>query len=353
MIAWRPPRDRCRYTANHFGEPMTPEQARDTLAALRGAEEPTVLPRSVLADLSIDDVPDDVSFEIGSPKDGVIHLDWSGRLFKDKGQIVGEADYTWTRKYWYHPIGLEPYLDLVRRAVEIRAKSHGDVELTHFDDDGAYIQMTFLVITNENNVRKSYDHVRKVCAELEETAEAATDEVGRRIAEIGARLSGWGSESLDHLVESVEKVKTADERGRSLEELVSRLFEQIDGFTVTGRVRTATEEIDVSILNDSNDPRFRREAAILLAECKNWTDKCGKNEFVIFKEKVENRSRRCSLGFLVSWNGFKTTITKEMLRGSREDTLIVPITGKEIREAVRDNAFADVLARCWEKAIDT
>jgi len=36
----------------------------------------------------------------------------------------------------------------------------------------------------------------------------------------------------------------------------------------------ASEEIDISILNDSEDPRLRRESAILLAECRNWIGKC-------------------------------------------------------------------------------
>ncbi|WP_041779985.1 hypothetical protein [Allocoleopsis franciscana] len=217
----------------------------------------------------------------------------------------------------------------------------------------AYIQMTFVVSTGEKNLGKAYHHIKRLCHELEEKAEKASDEAGKRLSEIASRVSGWGSQSLDELVNAVEKASSTDERGRSLEELISRLFEAIPGFTVTDRIRTATEEIDIAVLNDSNDPRFRRESAILLAECKNWSDKCGKNEFVLFKEKIENRSNRCSLGFLISWNGFKDTVPKEMLRGSREHTLVVPITGKDIRAAVLDNNFADVLASCWQKAITT
>jgi hypothetical protein len=84
---------------------------------------------------------------------------------------------------------------------------------------------------------------------------------------------------------------------------------------------------------------------------KNWSGKCGKNEFVIFREKVENRNRRCSLGFLISWNGFADTVTKEMLRGTREETLIVPLTGQDIRAGVRDGDFAKVLLAAWDKAV--
>jgi len=95
------------------------------------------------------------------------------------------------------------------------------------------------------------------------------------------------------------------------------------------------------------------ESAILLAECKNWNSTGGKNEFVVFKENIANRSHRCSLGLLVSWNEFKSTVTTELLRGSREVKLVVPITGKEMRAAVRDGNFAHVLATCWDKAIHT
>jgi hypothetical protein len=237
--------------------------------------------------------------------------------------------------------------------VEVRAASKGDVELTHFDDDGAFIHMTFEVHTKEANLKKGFERVRDVCNQLEESAESAADEVGKRIAEVAARVSGWGLQRRDQLVEAVETTSSTDTKGRSLEELMSRLFESVDGFSVTDRIRTATEEIDLSILNDSSEPRFRREGAILLAECKNWSSKCGKNEFVIFKEKIENRSRRSTLGFLISWNGFKTTLTKELLRGSREETLVVPITGKDVREAVRKNDFSALLTKCWDRAINT
>jgi len=156
---------------------------------------------------------------------------------------------------------------------------------------------------------------------------------------------------LDALLNAVETAESADEKGRALEELMARLFSTIAGFQVTGRVRTATEEIDIAIFNGSADPRFAREEALLLAECKNWSSKCGKNEFVIFKEKVENRSQRCSLGYLISWNGFAETLTKEMLRGSRERTLIVPITGEQVRQAVGGGKFAEELHGAWLAAI--
>ena len=332
---------------------MNADEARGILSGWdEENEEPIALPAPVLAHLTIEDMPDGSTIEVGTLRDHTLHLDWSGKLGRDGDAIYGEADQTLTRKYWYSPLGLEQYLDLVRRAVETRHRVRGDVELADYDDDGAFISLRFRINTTETNLGKAYDSVRKIAEEVEEVAEQAADEVGQRIAEIAARLSGWGSESLDALVDAVENAASADDKGRTLEELCSRLFASVPGFVVAGRIRTESEEIDISVVNDSPEPRLRREGAVILAECKNWTGKCGKNEFVVFHAKLENRSQRCTLGFLISWNGFKETVTKEMLRGSREQILVVPITGEDIRAAMRSEDFVKALLECWDEAVN-
>jgi len=330
---------------------MNIAEAKALLQEAEGDEEPVILPQGVLSGLAASDLSAGVRVQVGLIKKDVINLEWSGCLFVDEGFVSGEAEYIWTRKYWYEPINLEHFIDLVRRAVEVRARDHGDVELIHFEDDGAYIHLSYTITTYETNLRLAFRRIRLVSSTLEETAAAASAEAGKRLAEIASRVSGWGTKSLYILVDAVEKASSNDQRGRSLEELVARLFDSISGFSITSRIRTATEEIDILVLNDNADPRFRREAAILLVECKNWSSKCGKNEFVIFRQKIENRKKRCTLGFLVSWNGFATTITKEILRGSREETLVVPVTGRDIRAAVRDGNIFDVLVRCWDEAV--
>ncbi len=40
------------------------------------------------------------------------------------------------------------------------------------------------------------------------------------------------------------------------------------------------------------------------------------------------------------------TVTKEMLQGSREETLVVPMSGENIRSAVRSGDFAKILHYC-------
>lgn len=330
---------------------MDSKHARELLSGSAGDEEPVHIPAAVLAQMTVDDLSEDVAVELGDVKDGVVHSEWDGRLVRRGTAVVGEVEYLLTRTYWYSPLGLEQCMDLVRRAVEARQRTQADVEFSAFEDDGAYIRLSFSVLSDQRNLGRADAQIRRVVEELEEAADRATDEIGITVANVAARLSGWGSESLDQLVIDVETAKSADGKGRSLEELCSRIFESVPGLTVAGRIRTETEEIDISVINDATDARLRREGALIIAECKNWTGKCGKNEFTTFRAKIENRNRRCTLGFLVSWHGFAETVTKEMLRGSREDCLVVPVTGADIRAAVQSRDFSGMLAASWDRAV--
>lgn len=187
---------------------MNVEDARNLLGDAVDDGEPVVIPTSVLAKLKLGDIPEGVSFQIGKLKDRAIHLDWEGRLYRRGATLEAEAEHVWTRKYRYAPLGLEQYMDLVRRAVETRHRLRKDVELSHWDDDGAYIQLLYVIRTGEANPAKAFEVARKVSSELEQAAQHAVDEVGKRIAEVASRLSGWGSEPLDALVEKVDPFAT-------------------------------------------------------------------------------------------------------------------------------------------------
>jgi len=159
--------------------------------------------------------------------------------------------------------------------------------------------------------------------------------------------------ALNTFIKQVEIAATANAKGRALEDLLSALFQSVPGFQVSQRQRTQTEEIDLLVENNSQEGWLKGEGSLILVECKNWQSKCGKDQFVTFREKILSRRGRCKLGFLVSWNGFAETVTKEMLRGSREEPLVVPVDGDRIREAVRAASFLQVLKETWLSALKT
>lgn len=333
---------------------MEPAQLKELMSNWTEDDEdgdPLFLSRSDLDSLEVSDFAGGARVQIGQVKDNVHHIELDGYLTKGTTtplQLeVRESHY---RKFWSAPVGMWHYLDLARRAIETRQRTRGDVILGDFDDsDDPWVHLSYTILLNETNVSKAYDEGLKINQQLFEAAQTITSAVDELLAKEGQKLSGWGALPLQELIDQVEVQTTTDAKGRVLEELACRLFQTVPGFQVNGRVRTATEEIDITMLNSSDDAIWKKEGPIVLAECKNWSSKVGKDEFVLFKEKLNNRRQRCTCGFLISWNGFAGTITKEQLRGSREDLLIIPVSGEDIRAAVLAGTFEAMAKTLWNK----
>jgi hypothetical protein len=204
-------------------ECMTADEAKVVLTS-GDADEPVILPPAILKQLTAANLPVDVRLEVGTEKDGVVHIEWEGCIFKKDGSLVIEGRYSWTRKYWDAPLGLAHYLDLVRRTIESQGKEIGDVRLVDFEDDGAWVHLTYELPAKEDNLGKCYALALKVSKRLEEAADRATTEVGKLVSSFAQRISGWDALPLTDLVKTVEASKDTDQKGRALESLVARLL---------------------------------------------------------------------------------------------------------------------------------
>jgi len=153
--------------------------------------------------------------------------------------------------------------------------------------------------------------------------------------------------------EDVQQFEDAQKKGKALEDLLAALFASVEGFIQIDRnANTATEEIDVVFRNESRDPSWQKESEIVLVECKNWkSQRVGKNELVLFKEKIENRYGRCKLGFLICTADFAETIAREMLRSSKTDLLVVPINGDDLRQLVESKNRSRLLRSFVDRAL--
>ncbi len=314
--------------------------------------DPIFLSPDEIVNIKAADIPKGVHVQIGRLRDSVHHLEFEGTLARGTTTALrAEMTPSWYRKYWPLPLGMGQYVDLFRRAIETRQRVRGDVQLGDFDsDDDVWIHLRYTIHLPTDDLARAYHEAKRIDAELAEVADAVCNKIEVELAEAAKRISGWGELSIEQLLDQVDRQASPNAKGRVLEELTCKLLDTVPGFKVGGRVRTETEEIDVTIINGSDDPIWKREGALLLAECKNWSSRCGKNELVVFQEKLRNRRSRCSCGLLVSWNGFAETVTKELLRGSTGDILIVPIEGRDLRAAVREQEFASVLRGLWQSA---
>jgi hypothetical protein len=190
---------------------------------------------------------------------------------------------------------------------------------------------------------------------------AAVETLLRQLGEAGQVVEmqhAWsqsigGEKALGSLLAAVDGARASADKGVALERVVAALFNRVPGFTLRTNQRTETEEIDLVIVNGSDEPRWRHGTPLVLVECKNWSGKCGKNEIVQFRDKLENRSGQCRLGFLVSWGGFAETLTKDQLRNSKGDAVIVPLERKDLEEACASGDVLATLCRAWDAAVLT
>jgi hypothetical protein len=317
-------------------------------------DEPVEILRSELAAVGVADLPDGLRIQVIDKIDaeGIRHVTFNGTLGRDGGRMTASIEETGWRKWWPGPLGVDDYHALVLAAVQARASAVGDVSVKEMLDDNLHGVVYEAELPDTGSLRTSFERALSIRREVNEAAEAVSAGVQDLVERTRQRLAGWGAEPLDALVGRVaSQVGTANQRGIALEELTTRLFNTIPGFQATGRVKTSTEEIDIRIQNSSEAGRWQRETFLLLAECKNWSGKCGKDEFVLFKSKLANRVGRVSCGFLVSWNGFAETITKEMLRGSQSDIVVVALDGSDLRNAVRDGDFGQRLEQRYDESV--
>jgi hypothetical protein len=147
----------------------------------------------------------------------------------------------------------------------------------------------------------------------------------------------------------------ASKKGKALEELLAAVFASIPGFTVSeSNYHTATEEIDLVLRNASADSFWRGMGSLILVEAKHWqAQRVGKNEYVQFYRKLENRGGHCTLGFLIGAERFAETFHQERLRDSKLPLRVAPIDGEDLRRLVEAEDRAAVLREFVERAMLT
>lgn len=63
--------------------------------------------------------------------------------------------------------------------------------------------------------------------------------------------------------------------------------------------------------------------AYFLIECKNHTDAIGKNEFILFKSKLDHTNGLANMGFIFTTTTFKNTVNIEEIRSSAESPKVI------------------------------
>jgi CheY-like chemotaxis protein len=160
---------------------------------------------------------------------------------------------------------------------------------------------------------------------------------------------------LQELWASVQSEKNSQRKGALLEELMIRIFKTLPGLTnITLRGRSRDEEIDLIVLNESIDPFWSREnSQYILVECKNWSKPVGPGEFVIFRNKLENRGARCRLGFFVALGGVTEGFGTHAATFRKDPHLVVTLDRSDIDSLVNATDRNALLKQFHQRAAMT
>lgn len=315
----------------------------------------TTIGSNELKNVQINDILPDNFIEIADVgEDGVYHMKFEGEFGWNGESFCAFVRQDWYRKYWDFPLGLAFHMDLMRRLAEFRESQNNDITNIEFEDDGDWCHLNYeIIIPNDaRSLEDAYNYAIKIADWIDNTVQLTQEKVSGLINEV---IQKYNENSLLKFPELIDKIKTAieiEEKGKYLEELIARFFSEIQGFKVIERKRTKTEEIDIVIINNSEQSFWKSESNLILVECKNWNKPAGKNEYVAFREKLENRRGRAKLGFFVSVKGFAKTFMLEDLRNSKADLLIVPIDLKQIVEIIENQKnFTAELQKLYVDAI--
>jgi hypothetical protein len=286
----------------------------------------------------IRNVPKDSLIEVSDiDTNGIYHSKFEGEFGWEDKQFCAFVRHDWYRKYWDLPLGLPFHMDLMKRLAEFRADQNKDISNIDFQDDGDWCHLNYniLIPNTATNIEEALKYANDILDWIDNTVETAQDGASGLITNIIEKYNETSLIKLPDLINKVKETKDIDEKGKYLEELVARFFSAIKGFQIIERKRTKTEEIDIVIVNKSDQEIWKTESNLILVECKNWSKKpAGKNEYVAFREKLENRRGRAKLGFFISGRGFARTFGQEDLRNSKTDLLVVPIELKQLIDII-------------------
>lgn len=317
-------------------------------------EEVVFLPPSLLSQIAAGEVPIGAVIGIGSLHNGSLELFWEGRLIrKIDGSFTAVVRHEIVHKYWLDAVGSRFYLDLLHKCVLSRINTIEGLKVQELDDsDDVVARLTYSFPVDGTSLDDIFGKTCRVQDDIEAPAQYVVDDVTRALARSADRVLRGHYAKVPDLVARVEAAQSPAEKGTSLEVLIAALFEQVPGFVVYERnTRTETEEIDLIVLNDSRDPLFHREGPLVLVECKNWTNRPGRPEFSILEGKMRNRYSRCTIAFFVSWSGFAETTWRETIRLSRDNHVIVCLTGTDICRSALAGNFPEYMRQATLKTL--
>lgn len=139
-------------------------------------------------------------------------------------------------------------------------------------------------------------------------------------------------------------------KGIQFERFIGLLFGFLGYKEIRKRViDTSRNEVDIIIRNEIEDSFLNKFGKYILIECKNKPDyNVGKNDFIVFNEKLKNSNGLAELGIIATTGGFAKTSYLEAMRGSGSGNKVLFLSNLEFLRLIEaDNKIEE-----FKKIID-
>ena len=163
-----------------------------------------------------------------------------------------------------------------------------------------------------------------------------------REARIASLVNGARESEIVRLWQQVQTETDPHRKGSRLEELLLVMWRSVPGFeqTVTNQ-RSQDEEIDLVVVNESQDESWRKESPFFLVECKNWSSKVDPKELDRLFMKMVRKQGRCRLGFFVAPCGFTEGVFTTLAANRKDEGLIVALDRAALDRLVQAGSPAE------------
>jgi hypothetical protein len=133
-----------------------------------------ILPKGLVAGLKVSELPEAIEFQpCKMHEDSIVILDSIPlrikRIATNKVHVSFED--SGTRKYWDGDIGFKAWMEAKKATIEEREKEVGDIHYESYDDDGAWIHLTF----NADIETGSVEYVIQLAEQIVNEVEGATE----------------------------------------------------------------------------------------------------------------------------------------------------------------------------------
>lgn len=136
-------------------------------------------------------------------------------------------------------------------------------------------------------------------------------------------------------------------KGTMFEDFVALLFRSIGYNAIYKRVKDLSlNEVDLIVRNEIDDAFLSKFNKYIIVECKNRPDTpVNKNDFIVFKNKLDATYGLASLGFLFSTSYVTWNTYEEAIRDSKEGSKVIFIDNTRMQQLLSSSDIKEELKR--------